>query len=112
MSAADSASGAGGPVGGGAGAPAAANWVPADAQELWRWLQGADGPQDAFAQAVDSQMRGVGIIKTPAPNPYTHFHLQETWAMIEEIPSPPLTVAEFTYGPAEYNPDLETEYNN
>ena len=85
MSAAGSASGAGGPAGGGAGAPAAANWVPADAQELWRWLQGADGPQDAFAQAVDAQMRGVGIIKTPAPNPYTDFHLQEIWATIEDI---------------------------
>ena len=54
---------------------------------------------------LNAQMRGVGIIKTPAPNPYTHFHLQETWAMIEEIPSPPLTVAEFTCGPAEYKAD-------
>eukprot|EP01050_Picozoa_sp_SAG11_P038824 SAG11_NODE_16036_length_558_cov_4.784314_1_plen_185_part_11 len=47
-------------------------------------------------------MRGAGIIKTPAPAAYTHFHLQEIWTTIEEIPSPPLTVDEFTCGPGVY----------
>ena len=97
--------GGGGAAGGGAAAPANADWVPADARSLWHWLQGADGPQDTFAQAVDAQMRGVGIIKTPAPNPYTDFHLQEIWATIEDIPSPPLTVAEFSCGAQVYKAD-------
>eukprot|EP01050_Picozoa_sp_SAG11_P023900 SAG11_NODE_4942_length_1715_cov_16.908416_1_plen_261_part_00 len=90
---------------GGVAAPTNAEWVPADARSLWQWLQGADGPQDTFAQAVDAQMRGVGIITTPAPNPYTDFHLQEIWATIEDIPSPPLTVAEFSCGAQVYKAD-------
>ena len=111
MSQAGGANGGGGAAAGPpAAAPAAAAAAgqvaapvtPVNARALWTWLQGAEGPQDAFAEAVDMQMRGAGIIKTPAPAAYTHFHLQEIWTTIEEIPSPPLTVDEFTCGPGVY----------